>query len=453
MINFLGYHLKKIDFAIAILDIIICSMGFFFYAWLGLASTDSTTPQLMSPIMLSVTTGIILWGLLFGVGINSLPNVDSILSFTLKASIVFLISIPIIVPLWWLSGFEYNRTPLLTIPAIFIQISMVLIMRIILLKILPRNIFVDNILIITSKSERDKVKNIIHKSSQKYCIKRFLDTKLLGRLYAPNKIMFFCQKHKISKVIIGNLNNREDVVALMGLCYKGIAVIDVDGFQEQHIGKISINRFYNYNTLINRSFMPSRFNAFIKRCFDIVFSVILLIILLPLMCLMAFLIKINDGGSIFYTQKRTGYNGKIFNILKFRSMQENAEKNGVQWAIAEDTRVTKIGKFMRKTRIDEIPQLINILKNDMSIVGPRPERPEFVAELDKKILYYTERHRIKPGLTGWAQINAGYAASIDDTVEKLEYDLYYLKYFNPSLDLLIVLKTISVVLWPGNKVH
>jgi exopolysaccharide biosynthesis polyprenyl glycosylphosphotransferase len=230
-------------------------------------------------------------------------------------------------------------------------------------------------------------------------------------------------------------------------------VLDVDGFQEQHIGKISINRFYNYNTLINRSFMPSRFNAFIKRCFDIVISVVLLIILLPFICVIALLIKINDGGSVFYTQKRTGYNGKVFNILKFRSMQENAEKEGVQWAVAEDTRVTKIGRFIRKTRIDEIPQLINILKNDMSIVGPRPERPEFVAELDKNILYYNERHRIKPGLTGWAQINAGYAASIDETLEKLEYDLYYLKYFNPSFDLLIVLRTISVVLFPSNKVH
>ncbi len=452
MINFFGYYFKKLDFALALFDILICSMGFLFYIWLGLASNDSTTPQLMSPILLSIATGIILWGLLFAVGINSLPNIDTIQSFILRSIIVFFISLPIIVPLWWIAEFEYYRTPLLTVPAIFIQIFILLITRIILFKFLPPNINSDNVLIIASKHEREKIKEIIQNALYDYKIKRCLDIKILNNINIAKKIIVFCHKNKISKVIIGNLSSREDVVSLIDLCYKGIQIIDLDLFQEQHIGKISINRFYNYNTLINRSFMPSHFNMFVKRSFDIIISILLLIILSPLMLLIAFLIKWHDGGSVFYSQQRTGYNGKIFNILKFRSMQENAEKNGVQWASANDSRITKIGQFIRKTRIDELPQLINILKNDMSIVGPRPERPEFVLELSKNILYYNERHRIKPGLTGWAQINAGYAASIDDAKEKLEYDLYYLKYFNPSLDLLIVLKTISVVLWP-NKVH
>jgi exopolysaccharide biosynthesis polyprenyl glycosylphosphotransferase len=406
----------------------------------------------MSPILLSIATGIILWALLFAVGINSLPNVDKILSFFLKSIVVFFISLPIIVPLWWVSEFEYNLTPLLTIPAIFTQIFILLLMRVILLKILPVDIHIENILIIASQLEREKIKNILKISAYQYHIKRSLNTSVLSRHRLLKKVMFFCQKNKISKVIIGNLSTREDIVSLVDLCYQGIEIIDIDTFQEQHVGKISIHRFYNYNTLINRSFMPSRFNAFLKRGFDIIMASCLLLFLMPFMMIIAVLIKLNDGGAVFYSQKRTGYNGEIFNILKFRSMKENAEINGVQWASANDSRITKIGKFMRKTRIDELPQLINILKNDMSIVGPRPERPEFVAELSKNILYYNERHRIKPGLTGWAQINGGYAASIDDAKEKLEYDLYYLKYFNPSLDLLIVLKTISVVLFP-NKVH
>lgn len=452
MVNFFGYYFRKLDFILALFDITILSMGFFLYAWLGLASNGSTTPDFISPVFLSIATGIILWGLLFAVGVNSLPNVDKIISFCLRAVVVFFMSLPIIVPLWWLSGFEYNLTPLLTIPAIFIQISILVLIRIILLKFLPKKIHSENVLLIVTQEERIKIKNIFNISACNYNIKRYLDISILKRRMFFPKISFFCKKHKISKVIIGNLTSREDVASLVDLSYQGIKVIDIDSFQEQHIGKIGIERFYNYNALTNNEFIPSRLHAFLKRIFDIVISGFLLVILAPFMAIVALLIKLNDGGSVLYSQKRTGYNGKVFEILKFRSMKENAEKNGIQWASANDSRVTRIGHFLRQTRIDELPQLINILKNDMSIVGPRPERPEFVAELGKTILYYNERHRIKPGLTGWAQINSGYAASINDTKEKLEYDLYYLKYYNLSLDLLIVLKTISVVLWP-NKVH
>ena len=173
---------------------------------------------------------------------------------------------------------------------------------------------------------------------------------------------------------------------------------------------------------------------------------------MPFIIIIACLIKISDGGSILYKQRRCGKNNSVFNIYKFRSMQENAEAKGVQWAQENDVRITKVGKFLRRTRMDELPQLINILKNDMSLVGPRPERPEFIQELSGSIMHYNERHRIKPGLTGWAQINVGYGDSVDSSKEKLEYDLYYLKHYNLSLDLLIVLKTISVVLWPS-KVH
>lgn len=453
MINFLGYHFKKIDFAIALLDIFVCSMGFFFYAWFGLGSSESTTPQSISPLLLSVTTGVILWGLLFGVGINSLPNVNNIFSFILKSIVAFIISVPVVLPLWWLSEFDYDRTVLLIIPALFIQIFILTVLKIVLLKSLSPKIFSENILVIANEEERIRIKDIIDISLQRYYVKRFLDSRLLKKFYITHKILFFCQKNKITKVVIGNINTRENIISLIELCYHGIKVVDIDLFQEQHIGKVNLKRFYNYNTLINLSFMPSRFHACIKRLIDVVISVSMVIFLSPVFCILAALIKLNDGGSVFYTQQRVGLNGKLFNILKFRSMRPDAEKNGVQWATQNDNRITKIGKFMRKTRLDEIPQLINILKNDMSIVGPRPERPEFVDELKKNIQYYTERHRIKPGLTGWAQINAGYVSSIDETVEKLEYDLYYLKYFNPTLDLLIILKTISVVLWHNHKVH
>jgi len=158
------------------------------------------------------------------------------------------------------------------------------------------------------------------------------------------------------------------------------------------------------------------------------------------------LIKLNSAGPIFYRQKRVGKNGKIFEIAKFRSMFKDAEKNGAQWANEKDERITGMGKILRKTRIDELPQLWNVLKGEMSFIGPRPERPEFVEELQKQIPHYVMRHLVKPGLSGWAQIKFPYGASVEDAMEKLQYDLYYIKNRSFVLDLAITARTIAAVL-------
>lgn len=183
-----------------------------------------------------------------------------------------------------------------------------------------------------------------------------------------------------------------------------------------------------------------------KRISDIVFSVIIGLIVLPFIPLIALAIKTSSAGPVFYTQKRRGQNGKIFEIIKFRTMKTDAEKDGAVWAKEDDPRVTWLGKFLRKARIDELPQLWNILRGDMSFVGPRAERPEFHEELKKGVPYYEERYIIKPGLTGWAQINYHYGSSVKDAAEKLQYDLYYIKNRSPILDLGIILKTINIAL-------
>ena len=181
-----------------------------------------------------------------------------------------------------------------------------------------------------------------------------------------------------------------------------------------------------------------------------VVALLILLLTFPILVVIGLLIKCEDGGNIIYTQKRVGLNGIIFPLFKFRSMRVDAEKDGkARWADQNDKRITRIGRFIRKTRIDEIPQCLNIVLGHMSIVGPRPERPEFVAELVEKIPLYNERHYIKPGLTGWAQINERYGASVEDARLKLEYDLYYLKHCSIVLDTLILMKTISVVIWPN----
>jgi lipopolysaccharide/colanic/teichoic acid biosynthesis glycosyltransferase len=176
---------------------------------------------------------------------------------------------------------------------------------------------------------------------------------------------------------------------------------------------------------------------------------VLLLVSLPFMLLTAIAIKLEDGwkAPVIYSQERVGLNNKLFRVHKFRSMITDAEKNGAQWASKNDARVTKVGAFIRKVRIDELPQIFNVLNGTMAFVGPRPERPVFVEQLSEKIPFYSERHRVKPGLTGWAQLCFAYAESEEDTREKLRYDLYYIKNQSLLLDLLVIIQTVEVVLF------
>ena len=198
--------------------------------------------------------------------------------------------------------------------------------------------------------------------------------------------------------------------------------------------------------IFSDGFRPSRLKAFTKRLLDLTLSGFLLAALLPLFALVAAAIVLeNANGGIFYRQKRVGRNGREFEILKFRSMVPDAEKNGVQWASENDDRITRVGGFIRKHRLDELPQLLNVLRGDMSLVGPRPERPEFVDSLKKTIPFYDKRHFAQPGITGWAQLNYPYGSSEKDALEKLQYDLYYVKHASVLFDLLILLQTAEVI--------
>jgi exopolysaccharide biosynthesis polyprenyl glycosylphosphotransferase len=193
----------------------------------------------------------------------------------------------------------------------------------------------------------------------------------------------------------------------------------------------------------------TRFQRMTKRFFDVVVSLMLLVFTTPVTVITAILIYFQDRGPVFYRQERVGLYGETFFLMKFRSMRTDAEKDGVaQWAQAKDPRVTALGSFIRLTRIDEIPQVINVLKGEMSFIGPRPERPTIVEDLAKHIEYYHYRDTVKPGITGWAQINYPYGASVEDALQKLKYDLYYIKNYSLVLDLLILLQTVRVVLWP-----
>ncbi len=226
-----------------------------------------------------------------------------------------------------------------------------------------------------------------------------------------------------------------------------IEVVRLSSFLENLCHFVFIRHIEEHWFLDNLLDSSKKLHDRLKNFFDRIFALIMLIILCPLMLFIALLIGISSGFPIIYSQKRVGHLGKEFTLLKFRSMRNDAEKDGAKWASPGDNRVTKLGAFLRKTRLDELPQLFNILKGEMSFIGPRPERPEFVEKLNQNILFYNERHLVKPGLTGWAQISYRYGMSEEDSLKKLQYDLYYIKNRSFVLELAIILKTIRVVIY------
>jgi sugar transferase (PEP-CTERM system associated) len=230
----------------------------------------------------------------------------------------------------------------------------------------------------------------------------------------------------------------------------GVHVNEISSFLERETGRVDLDSLNPSWLIFSDGFSSGRrISAAGKRLFDILVSGAILLIFAPLIALTALIVKMESKGPAFYRQRRVGLYGEAFEILKIRSMRHDAEVGGkAVWAQKDDPRVTRVGAIIRKLRIDELPQAWTVLKGEMSLVGPRPERPQFVADLEARLPFYAERHVVKPGITGWAQINFPYGASVEDARQKLEYDLYYAKNYTPFLDLLILLQTVRVVLWP-----
>jgi sugar transferase (PEP-CTERM system associated) len=230
----------------------------------------------------------------------------------------------------------------------------------------------------------------------------------------------------------------------------GVHVNEISTFLERETGRVDLDSVNPSWLIFSDGFSSGRmFSGMFKRLFDIGASSLLLVLALPLILLTAIAVKLESKGPAFYRQRRVGLYGQGFDVIKLRSMRQDAEVGGkAVWAEKDDPRITRVGRIIRKTRIDELPQCWSVLKGEMSFVGPRPERPQFVDDLEQKLPYYAERHMVKPGITGWAQINYPYGASIEDSRQKLEYDLFYAKNYSPLLDLLILLQTLRVVLFP-----
>jgi len=254
----------------------------------------------------------------------------------------------------------------------------------------------------------------------------------------------------VSEVVLA-LEERRNALPLKDLLRMktaGVHINDVSSFWERETGRVDLDTVNPSWLIFSDGFSSGRaISGVAKRTFDIVASMALLVLTAPVIAVFVVLVKLDSPGPAFFSQTRVGLFGQPFDLIKLRSMRTDAEAGGAQWAQKDDPRVTRIGRFIRKVRIDELPQAWSVLTGSMSFVGPRPERPEFVADLEEKLSFYAERHMIKPGITGWAQINYPYGASIEDSRHKLEFDLYYAKNYTPFLDLLIILQTLRVVLW------
>jgi len=264
-----------------------------------------------------------------------------------------------------------------------------------------------------------------------------------------SQILDLVTRESVDRIIVALEERRGKFpeTQLLDCKVKGIAIEEGIEFYEHLTGRLQVENLRPSILIFSDGFRKSKLTVWMKRVTGFTLSLIGLALLSPLILIVSILIKIDSRGPVFYKQKRVGENGKVFKLLKFRSMVQNAEVNGPVWAIEDDGRITRIGRWIRKWRLDEIPQMLNVLKGDMSFVGPRPERSFFVEQLKKEIPYYDQRFSVKPGITGWAQIKYRYGASREDALEKLKYDLYYIKNLSPLFDLMIIFETVKVVLF------
>lgn len=382
---------------------------------------------------------------------------DGLNGMFLRIAVAFLLGFLTIAVFFYMFPSAFIGRGVLGITFVVSMLS-ILLMRIIYVKVVNRTFLKRRILVVGAGVQASQIENRLRRKTDRenFIIvgyvalpKEQVAIRKENVINSDSSLKDLALHHGVDELVIAITERRKGFPTDQVLDCKlsGIEVVDVLTFFERQTGRLILEILNPSWLIFSDGFMHGAVRELSKRIFDIISSSALLILASPLMVFAAIAIFFEDRGPIFYRQVRVGQNWDLINILKFRSMRVDAEKHGAQFASKDDNRVTKIGRFIRKTRIDELPQLINVLKGDMSFVGPRPERPEFVEKFSDTIPYYAERHRIKPGITGWAQICYPYGASERDTMEKLQYDLYYVKNYSLFLDIMVLFQTAEVVLW------
>jgi exopolysaccharide biosynthesis polyprenyl glycosylphosphotransferase len=363
---------------------------------------------------------------------------------------VFYVFTPVIAP-----ALPENRMQILYL---FLAITIsIYVWRIIYMYFIFSPLFYKRILLIGGADTVSDIEGVINNYGQDNLIVGYLNKEKLSTelkyFDTTTNLIDLVKKNLISEVVVESfedeLYSQSLTPQLINLFEEGFPITSTDNFKERITNRIPETRLNNsfYNHIKFSRSHQNRLYLLAHRIFDILSSITGIAFFIAILPLIVILNLIGNRGKLFYLQKRVGKGGRLFNIIKLRTMVADAEKDGAVWAIKNDRRITKFGKFLRRTRLDEVPQFFNVLKGDMSLIGPRPERPEFVEELKKDFPFFTARHVIKPGLTGWAQVEYPYAGTKEEQLTKLRYDLYYIKERNLLLDFKIVIKTISTVLF------
>lgn len=422
--------------------------------------TDSYqfTPYFNETFLSAIVYAIVMTLSMIAIGLYQARLREGILGFLLRLSAALFIGTVILSLIFYLFPSLFLGRGVLLLAEIISFIGIALIRNVIYFS--GSTIFKKRILVLGAGERAASITELRRKSDQVgFTIVGFVHVRGEKDIVDESKVIYLnsslldlCIEEDIDEIVLA-INDRRKTLPMSELLdckMSGVDMVDVLQFFERETSKIKLDHLYPSYLLYSDGFQQGIARQNIKRLFDITISGLFLFLTWPIMGLTALLIIIESGlgQPILYRQVRVGEDGKPFQVLKFRSMRTDAEKDGkAQWAVKNDTRITKVGRFIRKVRIDEMPQIFNVFKGDMSFVGPRPERPEFVGELSDKIPYYSERHRIKPGITGWAQLSYPYGASEKDSLEKLQYDLYYVKNHSLFLDFLILLQTVEVILF------
>lgn len=382
--------------------------------------------------------------------LRSMRYATARLLVAVSLGIIFLSAVYFLIPgrTLWRSNLFY---------AMFISMALLFVVRLVLGGLLGTAAFRRRVLVLGAGLRADRLRKLGERPEAGFAIVSYVGMtegpyvveEAISRS-AIHNLTRFVENLGVSEVVLA-LEERRNSLPLKDLLRiktTGVHVNDFSTFMERETGRVDLDTVNPSWLIFSDGFSSGRMlSSALKRMFDIVASLTLLALTLPVIVLFALLVKLDSRGPAFFRQIRVGLYGESFAVIKLRSMRTDAEANGAQFAQKDDPRVTRVGRFIRKVRIDELPQAWSVLKGEMSFVGPRPERPEFVADLEEQLPFYAERHMVKPGITGWAQINYPYGASLEDSRHKLEYDLYYAKNYTPFLDLLILLQTLRVVLW------
>jgi sugar transferase (PEP-CTERM system associated) len=458
MIRLFKHYIPNAVLLLALFDMLLL-VGAAEFGWLYRAhqiGMDVEPAHTRIPQMLSFALSLQVAMMAVGVyGADSLQSIrvsTARLLIAISLGTIFLSVIFFLVPAitFWRSNLLYAMV------AAFVALFM---LRLLLGKTLGGQIFKRRIVVLGAGARAERLKVLARKPGSGFVVVGYVAMSETNRVI-PEAIsrdaIYNLADHVVllnaSEVVLA-LEERRNALPLKDLLRiktTGVHVNEISTFLERETGRVDLQSVNPSWLIFSDGFSSGRmFSSIFKRFFDITASLVLLVLTLPLILLGAIAVKLESKGPAFYRQRRVGLYGQGFDIIKLRSMRQDAEVAGkAVWAEKDDPRITRVGNFIRKVRIDELPQCWSVLKGEMSFVGPRPERPQFVEDLEQQIPYFAERHMVKPGITGWAQINYPYGASIDDSRHKLEYDLYYAKNYSPFLDVLILLQTIRVVIFP-----